>query len=336
VSIAGPPGNQALAFDAPFPSHAQSVDQRVKMAGWLELLEERGGKVRYIGATTADLEGLTALYDLTIVAAGKGDLVQLFDRDAERSAFSAPQRNLACVYLDGVLPRERTQVGINVAPGAGELFVIPALTTGPDGTTRPCEIAFWETVPGGPLDRFDNGMKPQEFLDQLLALAREYMPWEYERLQHAEPTDSLSTLAGAVTPTVRRPVGRLSNDALVLGMGDAVVVNDPIAGQGSNNAAQCAKIYFDAITAHGDAPFDEAWMTATFEAYWAYAAHSTGFSNMLLGPLPDHVQMVLGAAASTPAVAARFAAGYGDPADFQNWITTPEAAQSYLSSVGAA
>ena len=36
----------------------------------------------------------------------------------------------------------------------------------------------------------------------------------------------------------------------IFGMADALVVNDPITGQGSNNAAKCSKIYFDAILAN--------------------------------------------------------------------------------------
>ncbi len=38
-------------------AYGQSVDQRVKMAGWLELLEERGGKVVLHGVTTATSTG---------------------------------------------------------------------------------------------------------------------------------------------------------------------------------------------------------------------------------------------------------------------------------------
>ncbi len=85
LSIADPDGGRALDWVARLDAYAQSVDQRVKMAGWLELLEERGGKVIYHGVTMSDVDSLTALYDLVIVAAGKGELVELFDRDPSRS-----------------------------------------------------------------------------------------------------------------------------------------------------------------------------------------------------------------------------------------------------------
>jgi hypothetical protein len=55
---------------------------------------------------------------------------------------------------------------------------------------------------------------------------------------------------------VRKPVAALDGGGLALGMADVVVANDPITGQGSNNATHCAKIYQDAIVDHGGKPFD--------------------------------------------------------------------------------
>ena len=48
----------------------------------------------------------------------------------------------------------------------------------------------------------------------------------------------------------------------------AVVANDPITGQGSNNAAKCAAVHLDSIEQHGDKPDDQKRMQATFERYW--------------------------------------------------------------------
>ena len=83
---------------------------------------------------------------------------------------------------------------------------------------------------------------------------------------------------------MRKPVGRLPSGALVLGLADTVCLNDPITGQGSNNASKAAKVYMDAIVARGDRPFDAAFMQATFDAYWAYAQFVTGWTNALLQP----------------------------------------------------
>src|SRR5438132_2217399 len=96
---------------------AQSVDQRVKMPGWMEELEKQGGKLVLHDASVPDLEGYAAENDLVIVAAGKGEVAQLFERDAARSPYSAPQRALALTYLTGMTPRpEFTAVCFNLIP----------------------------------------------------------------------------------------------------------------------------------------------------------------------------------------------------------------------------
>ena len=76
----------------------------------------------------------------------------------------------------------------------------------------------------------------------------------------------------------------LPSGKLVFGLGDAVVVNDPVTGQGSNNATKAAKVYLDAILAHGDAPYTRAWMEQTFERYWDYAKWVVQWTNPLLLP----------------------------------------------------
>jgi hypothetical protein len=206
--------------------------------------------------------------------------------------------------------------------------VIPALTP-----TGPADILFFEAVPGGPLDVFSPGLEPADQLARTLDLAATYVPWVHERAEKTELADAKATLAGRLTPTVRRPVAHLPGGGIALGMADVVVTNDPITGQGSNTAAKCAAAYLAAILARGDEPFDEAWMTATFETFWTDTAQATtGWTNAMLQPLPPHVQMILGAAAGNPAVARRFANGFSDPNDFGDWLLDPQHAQSYLAS----
>jgi hypothetical protein len=333
LSIAAPDGSRALDWFGRLDHHAQSVDQRVKMAGWLELLEKRGGKVVIHGATTADLDALPEHYDLVIVAAGKGELVQLFDRDPSRSPYTKPQRALSLAYVHGLAPRpehpDSPGVRFNVVPGVGELFVIPAYTLSGN-----CDILFFEGVPGGPLDCWDDQPDPREHLARLLGLIRQYLPWEYERCGNVELTDDKATLAGGYTPVVRHPVGELPSGAFVLGMADVVVANDPITGQGSNNASKCAASYLDSVLAHGDKPFDRAWMQAAFDRYWEDAQHSTIWTNAMLQPPPPHVQKILGAAQANETVARRFVNGFSDPTDYQHWFLDPAKADEYLAGVG--
>jgi hypothetical protein len=335
VALSAPPGQKALDILGQLDHHAESTDQRLKMAGWLELVEQRGGTVIYQGVTTADLDGLAALgrYDLTVVAAGRGELGALFDRDPSRSPYTTPQRGLAVAYVHGLAPDPMypvPNVGFNAIPGFGELFVIPALTL-----TGPCDILFWEVVPGGPLDVWQERLDPPDHLKRTLELAREYLPWVYERCANVELTDARATLAGRFTPTVRHPVGELPSGGLVLGAADVVVANDPITGQGSNNAAKCAQAYLHAILNHGDAAFDRSWMEQTFERFWQeIAQYSTMWTNAMLQPLPEHVQQLLGAASQNPQIARRLANGFSDPSDFQHWFMSPDAAQAYLASLG--
>ncbi|CCH31985.1 styrene monooxygenase/indole monooxygenase family protein [Actinosynnema sp. NPDC047251] len=336
LSVAAPDerGGRVRALDwwARLDERAQSVDQRVKMAGWLELLEDRGGNVVYHGVTTADLNSLTRMYDLVVVAAGKGELVQAFSRDAGRSPYTAPQRILSVAYVHGLAPRpehpEEHVVRFNAVPGVGELFVIPALTL-----SGPCDILFFEGVPGGQLDCWDDRPGPAEHLRRMLDLVREFVPWEYERCGSVELTDARATLTGAYAPVVRKPVGVLPSGGRVLGMADVVVANDPITGQGSNNAAKCAASYLDSILARGGEPFDEAWMTEVFESYWDDARHATTWTNAMLQPPPEHIMRIFGTARDVPAVAGRFVNAFADPSDLAQWFYDPESADRYLTSV---
>jgi hypothetical protein len=335
VSVAGEGGERLIDWVGMLDGYAQSVDQRVKMAGWMEEFENRGGNLVIHGVTLSDLDRFVNLYDLVVVAAGRGELVELFGRDASRSPYTEPQRALAVSYVHGMGPRPEHPdfyaVRCNLVPGAGELFVMPALTT-----TGACNILFFEGIPGGPLDRFADIRDPQEHLDQMLDLMRTFVPWEYERARDAELTDAHGTLQGRFTPTVRNPVGRLPSGGAVLGMADVVVSNDPIVGQGSNNASKCAALYLEAIREQEDRPFDEEFMRRTFDRFWDTVQYSTNWSNAMLQPPPPHVLQLLGAGGQYQQLADRFANGFNNPADLFEWFMDPDKAEAYLAELQGA
>ncbi|MBB1245086.1 FAD-binding oxidoreductase [Streptomyces durbertensis] len=332
VSVAAPDSSRAVDWLGRLDGHAQSVDQRVKMAGWMETFAQRGGQLVIHGAAVSDLDFFARTYDLVLVSAGKGELVSMFERDAERSPYDTPQRALAVSYVTGLGPRpehpDTEAVRCNLVPGVGELFVMPSLTT-----SGRCDILFWEGVPGGPLDVFQEIRDPAEHLATTLALMEKYTPWEYARATKAELTDAGGTLAGRYAPTVRKPVGRLPGGGAVLGVADVVVANDPITGQGSNSASKCAAAYLASIVEHGDRPFDEEWMQGTFDRYWQTARHVTKWTNAMLAPPPEHVLKLIGAAGELPPVRDRFANGFNNPTDFEDWFYDPEKADAYLASV---
>lgn len=333
VSVAAPDGTRPIDWVGKLDGYAQSVDQRVKMAGWMDAFTERGGQLVIHGAAVSDLDYFARRYDLVLVAAGKGELVGMFGRDAARSPYTTPQRALAVSYVHGLGPRpehpDYHAVRCNLVPTVGEMFIMPTLTT-----SGPADILFWEGIPGGPLDVFESVKDPQEHLKITLDLMEQFLPWEFARTPGVELTDANGTLAGRYAPTVRNPVGELPSGGLVLGVADVVVANDPITGQGSNNAAKCAASYLDSILANGDKAFDRDWMHATFERYWDYAQHVTKWTNAMLGPPPEHVLGLIGAAGQIQPVADRFANGFDNPADFEEWFFDPGLAQGYLGSFG--
>ena len=305
---------------------AQSVDQRMKIPRWMGLFQQRGGTVLLQEANVADLERWAEEYELVVVAAGKGEIAGLFERDVERSPFTTPQRALALTYVHGMTPRsEYSAVSFNLIPGVGEYFVFPALTH-----TGPCDIMVFEGVPGGPMDCWHDVQSPQDHLAKSKWILETFLPWEARRCDAVRLTDDNGRLVGRFTPTVRHPIGRLPSGAPVLGMGDVVCLNDPITGQGANNASKCAQAYYDAIAAQGDAPFDTAFMQRAFDDFWSYAEHVVNWTNALLQPPPPHVLEVLGAAGSVPSVAKRFVNGFNDPRDYVNFFMSPEKAAAYL------
>ena len=325
-------GEKALTFASRLDRPGQSLDQRVKYPRWLEHFESIGGRLVIHEATVADLERYADESDLVIVAAGKGDIAGMFERDPARSPFDTPMRALALTYVTGMTPRpEYSAVSFNLCPGVGEYFVFPALTT-----TGECEIMVFEGVPGGPMDCWGDVTTPEEHLAKSKWILETFFPWEADRNRESELTDPNGILAGRFPPTVRKPVGTLPSGRPVLGMGDVVVLNDPLTGQGSNNAAKCAAAYHSSIRERVDGPFDAEWMRETFEGYWAYARSVVNWTNALLTPPPGHVLQLLGAASQNQVVARRFVNGFDDPRDYDEWFMDPAKADVYLAEVAAA
>lgn len=305
---------------------ALSIDQRVKVPAWMDVFIERGGDLRIEDVSPERLEQISEEFELVVVAAGKGDIAGLFPQDDERTEYSQPQRALSMAYLRGVEPRAAFGANdYNVVDGVGEMFLLPALTT-----SGPCEILTVEGVIGGPMDCFDGVKDPAEHLALTKELARRYFPWIHERIEHAELTDPLATLAGKITPRVRKPVAVLPNGRPVLGIADVVVVNDPITGQGSNNAARCAESYLDSIVEHGEDAFTEEWMETAFERYWDFARWGTTWTNSMLRPYSQHVGGLLKDAAHDPELALQIAYGFSNPPSLYPWWDDPAQASNQL------
>ncbi|MDR0226174.1 MAG: FAD-binding oxidoreductase [Burkholderiaceae bacterium] len=325
-------GERAVDWVARLNAGAQSVDQRLKIPAWMDMFERRGGELVLQDVGVEELEACALRHDLTVVASGKGEISRLFERDARKSRFDQPQRALALTYVRGMAPRQpHSAVCFNLIPGVGEYFAFPALTT-----TGPCEIMVFEGLPGGPMDCWADVDTPAMHLERSRWILERFVPWEAGRCRHIELTDDNGILAGRFAPTVRKPVATLPSGRKVLGMGDVVVLNDPITGQGSNNAAKCAHSYLQSIVARAGSAFDAPWMQQTFDRYWfGYAQWVTQWTNMLLAPPPPHVLQLLASAGSVPPLASAFANGFDDPRTFFPWFTDPDEARHYIESCAA-
>jgi len=332
VPAPGGSGQKAIDWKGALARPAQSVDQRVKFPAWMREFERRGGNLQIKEANIEDLEAHAKSSDLVIVACGKGEIARLFERDPERSPFEKPKRNIAVAYVNGLAKSpDGLPVTFNMIPTVGEFFTIPALTV-----SGPCDILIFECIPGGPMDDcWRDAKTPAEHLASAKRVLDTFVPWEASRCRDIELTDENGILKGAFAPTVRKPVGRLPSGALVLGMADALVLNDPITGQGSNNASKCARHYMDAILSHGERPFDEAFMQSTFDAFWGYAQYVVGWTNAMLEPPPPHVLKLMGAAQGSATLAARIANGFNHPPDLFPWFAVPEEAERVLASLTA-
>ncbi len=332
-SVRGDDGGKVVDWNGKFDPDkvAHSVDQRVKIPRWMSEFEKKGGELVIREVGIEDLETYTKESELVIVAAGKDDIAKLFARDAARSLFDKPQRAMALTYVNGMAPRpDHTAINFNVIPGIGEYFTFEALTT-----TGICDIMIFEGHPGGPMDCWKGITSPEQHLEKSKWVLETFVPWEAERCKTIEMTDDNGMLSGTFTPTVRKPVGRLPSGALVLGLADTVCLNDPVTGQGSNNASKAAMCYLKAILAHGNKPFDEAFMQATFENFWDDARFVVEWTNMLLQVPPPHVGAIGDAAQRIPAVAKRIVDSFSRPRDFFPWYMYAEDAKAYLAEVGA-
>jgi len=330
ISVANPAGpsplvNWASRLDRP----GKSVDQRVKMPAWMELLQQRGGRLEIAQAGIPDLERYCETHDLVIIAAGRGATSNLFRRVPELSPFEEPRKLVAIVAVTGVAPRpEWDGVCFSIVPGAGENITVPTLT--PSG---PGHLLVFQLYPGGPWDCWQEADTVEKHLALSQRLLQEFLPGVYERCRNAEPMDGTAFLFGGVVPVVREPVGQLPSGGLVLGIGDALVVNDPLTAPGANSAAKAADAYLSAIRAHGDALYDRAFMERTFYEFWNTTLRFvTEWNNQLLG-MPDHVISVLMAGNEFPAIRERFVNGFDNPASYFDWLVSPEQAAAYLEEV---
>ena len=296
----------------------QSIDQRIKFSAWMNEFVVLGGELIVKSITREEIKKLTKIYDLVIIATGKGRLSEIFSRNHQKSRFNKPMRMLSLFYVTEMLSDPYPGVRANIIPGVGEYFTMPGL-----GKTGICDMMLFEKIINEPIDCRDTTMTAEMQLHESIQWLKKYLPWEGNRCQNIKLADEKSFLRGQYTPIVRYPVCEISDNRFVLAMGDAVVLNDPIAGQGANNASQCAQIYMDSILNNTGRVFDAQWMITTFNKFWNYAKWATEWSNLLLLPPQPHVQKLLESAEHSQELSNLLANAFDNLETIFPWILSP-------------
>ncbi len=286
--------NQLLTLLGRFQRYFLAIDVRLQSATWMRDLDESNATVEIRQLDVAGLEDVAARHDLTIVAAGRGEIMKLFPRDSARSRYTKPQRILAMVNVTGVpmtfgyAPWYRP-VKFNFFATQGEAFWVPWFSK---GLQQSWSLVF-EAKEGGPLDRFRECRDVEDALARAKEVMREMTPWDYDWVRGAEPCDEHAWLTGSFTPEVREVVGTLPSGRTVMALGDTAQSLDPIGGQGANNGNKMARVFVESIVERGEQSFDADWMRATFDRFWARHHLIDAFNNTLLEPLTKAGQLML-------------------------------------------
>jgi 2-polyprenyl-6-methoxyphenol hydroxylase-like FAD-dependent oxidoreductase len=326
-----PNGEIVLQLQGGLDETCQGVDARLKTSTWMRRFQEMGGHMVHENVNRPLLEEMAEAFDLVIVSSGKGGLGEIFERDPERTLFDAPPRRLGAVMLKNVREWEEipyTTLKFQFFIQIGEYFSIPFYSH-----VGRCRSVVFESIPGSPMDVWGGVDSADKALATALRLIREYSPQDWPNYRNAQLVDDRSWLKGAITPTVRKPVGRLRTGKIVMAMGDVAALNDPISGTGANDAVRQADRMIRAIVDHGDRPFTAEWMQEAFNAYYEERGQYTmEFTRIMTGPMTEPFWKVLQGAAQSPSVAHTFVNVYTDIKKSLEWLTDQKAADGICAA----
>lgn len=319
--------NSVLEASSALALRWQGIDQRLKFSAWMHEFVKRGGELVIQATTPEDLEEYAQTYDLVVVAAGRGAFSTLFKRDAQKSQPAQPKRYIAAAIVTGLQenPADLNVARMTVLPEIGEIIQYPFHTKGNLST-----LVGFEAHLGSAMDHFSQVQSGAELIEVAKQVTQQVKPDYYPVIQDMQLVDDQAWLKGAITPIVRQPVGYLPSGAVVMGMGDVVLLHDPISGQGANNATKMAHLVKQRIIDQGNRRFDAAWMQRVFDEFWNYAQHSRTLTDCLLTP-PEHLLDLMGAMADNPDILTDYIQGLNHPPSLAPWFFEPEAAKSYLT-----
>jgi hypothetical protein len=220
----------------------------------------------------------------------------------------------------------------NVLDGIGEAVWIPYFHR----DAGPCWNLIFEAKADGPMDVFHRATNGAEALAAAWRTIETLTPWDADWARGMQLADELGWLAGRITPTVRKPVGRLPSGRMVTCIGDTAMHLDPLAAQGANNGTKMARHMVARVAARGDDPFDAAWMTETFEQFWQHEGRPAYvLTSLMLEPMSEAGRLMLIAQYGSDgvrrdgvqAIANLFALGFAEPAKLIDVLTDVTAAR---------
>jgi 2-polyprenyl-6-methoxyphenol hydroxylase-like FAD-dependent oxidoreductase len=293
VTICSDSARPFLTMFGRFSASPLAIDVRLQSADWMRAFASAGGRLIIERLSPARIDEVARQNDLTIVATGK-DGGAMFARDAERSPSTAPLRHLAMVNCDGPAMRfddvPFAAAKFNVFEKYGECYWTPYFHK----DLRPVWNLVFEAKPGTPFDRFGAARSGDEVLQIAKQVIRESMPWDADWIEPARLSDAHSWLIGAITPTVRDPVGVVPSGRPVVPLGDAYIAFDPLGAQGANMGNRLAQTLVEAIVARRAQPFDPSWIRTTYDAFFErWAGPALRWTHLLLEPMTPAARYLL-------------------------------------------
>jgi len=336
MKIYSPEGIEQITLRTDIAPHAQAIDLRLKYSRWMQEFSRRGGELVIVDADIALLEHAAATHDAVFVTTGRTAFDGLFERDAEKSDLDQPYRKLVLLYATGVVldperPGQQHVNAANIIAGVGECLFYPFMYR----DLTPATVVLFEAVPDGPLDICDRSLSIAENFDRYRAYLRSACPSIHAALADAQVIDG-ELLQGAITPVVRKPAARLPSGKMVMALGDALVVHDPVGAQGLNAAAKVAQHVAGRIAADPHASFDKPWIERVFAEYWESAEGGYRITNDFITGLKPHQQVAIYAGSVVPEIAADLLNHSGRLDTVYAWFKDPETTYAHLASRGFA
>lgn len=313
---------EPLHFAGHFEKPSRAVDYRIYLPTLMTDFMERGGSIEYRRIGEDDIKPLADRFDLLVVAAGKGPLGAMFDRDPAESPFQEPQRRLSCGLYTGVAHPAPKNVTISITPGAGELLVIPTVTFDGIGTAL-----LFENLPGTVLEATVTTKykeDPAAFRQVILDALEKFHPGVYDRVDIAkfdlcQPVDILQ---GGVVPTVRKTHVHLGNGKFAVALGDVHMTVDPVNGQGANIASYAAFRMGKEIV---NAPvLDRRFIERVDLARKDRCLGAARWTNLMMDPPTEELQMLFGAMSKNQALCDEFTENFNRPERQWDNLASPE------------